>query len=93
MHPDTFLFAVYAIMKDSICYQTLEKEYLLYMWLLGRPMINKNCNLLKGVNLKAQVYNKFQQTKNKQRWITSDMLSSYNIFLIYEINVSFIWVY
>ena len=93
MHPDTFLFAVYAIITDSICYQKLQKEYFLLMWLLGRPMINKNCNLLKGVNLKAQVYNKFQQTKNKQRWITSHMHSSNNIFLIYEINVFLILVY
>ena len=85
MHPDTFLFAVYAIITDSICYQKLQKEYFLLLWLLGRPMINKNCNLLKGVNLKAQVYNKFQQTKNKQRWITSHMLSSYNIYLIKRI--------
>jgi len=62
MHPDTFLFAVYAIITDNICYQKLQKEYFLLLWLLGRPMINKNCNLLKGVNLKAQVYNKFQHT-------------------------------
>ena len=84
MHPDTFLFAVSAIITDSICYQKLQKEYFLLLWLLGRPMKNKNCDSLKGVNLKAQVYNKFQQTKNKQRWITNHMLSSYNIFLMYE---------